>query len=252
LILKRYFNSFFIASIIYSFLIFTFLYSSQTSYSTPNQTKQSTQNVKFTLVSIPKEVPKPQEKIVKQEIKQQVIPKPKKVVKKDTPKKILAKKPKPKKVVQKIVKKDIPKQKPIKKVVEKIVKKTIQPTSKTATVAVNQIKKNKSIQKTQAIIIDHEKIKRAQNKYYSQIKKTIDKNKFYPKMAIRRGIEGEVKIKFCISANGELLSFEIIEGKRVFKKSIAKAIEDSFPLPPPKNTFSNNLDLALTVQYKLY
>ena len=71
-------------------------------------------------------------------------------------------------------------------------------------------------------------------------------------MAIKRGIEGIVKIKFMISKDGELLSFNIIEGKRVFKKSISKAVKNSFPLTPPKNLLTKNTSLSLMINYRLY
>ena len=91
-----------------------------------------------------------------------------------------------------------------------------------------------------------------QHKYYSQIKQTIDKNKSYPQVAVRRGIQGEVKIQFTISKDGELLSYKILDGQKIFFKSISEAIQNSFPLTPPNDIFTSNLDLKLTLHYKLY
>jgi protein TonB len=190
--------------------------------------------VKFTLINLPKQIKEP--KIEKKEIvKKEPIPQPKKVVKKIV-KKINPKKIAPKKIVKKIVKKTV--EKPIKKTNNQIV--------------ANQVKKNKSIVKEKTIQTDTKQLKIKQNQYYTQIKQTIDKNKSYPKVAVRRGIQGDVQIQFTISRTGELLSFKILDGKKVFFKSIHEAIKNSFPLTPPKEIFTSNLDLKLTLQYKLY
>jgi protein TonB len=199
--------------------------------------------VKFTLINLPKQIEQP--KIEKKEIvKKEPIHQPKKVVKKINPKKIA-----PKKIVKKI-------EAPIKPTpkIEKIVKKTVEkPIKKTNNqIVANQVKKNKSIIKEKTIQTDTKQLKIKQNQYYTQIKKTIDKNKSYPKVAVRRGIQGDVQIQFTISKTGELLSFKILDGKKVFFKSIQEAVKNSFPLTPPKDIFTSNLDLKLTLQYKLY
>jgi len=235
--IKRYFNSLLLASIFYSFLVITLLYSFDETTIAPSQNQHSTQNVKFTIINLPKQI---QKKIVKKE------PQPKKIeeriVKKINPKKISHKK---------IVKKIEPKKKPkTKKIVKKLVEKKIQ--KPIQQIVANQIKQQKSPTKKETIQTDTKQLVINQNKYYTKIKQTIDKNKSYPKIAVRRGIQGEVKIQFIISKNGELLSYKILDGKKIFLKSISKAIENSFPLSPPKDIFTSNLDLKLTLSYRLY
>ena len=88
--------------------------------------------------------------------------------------------------------------------------------------------------------------------YFSKIKQTLDKNKIYPRIAVKRAIEGSVKVQFTLTQYGELISFEILDGQRIFKKSIAKAIQKSFPIKPPSDIFKENLDLFVTLNYKLY
>ena len=237
--IKRYFNSLLLASIFYSFLIITLLYSFDETTIAPSKNQHSIQNVKFTIINLPKQI---QKKVVKKE------PQPKKieqkVVKKINPKKIL-----PKEIVKKIE----PKKKPItktKKIVKKLVEQKIQkPTKQMVT---NQIKQQKSPPKKETIQTDTKQLVINQNKYYTKIKQTIDKNKSYPKIAVRRGIQGEVKIQFTISKNGELLSFKILDGKKIFFKSISEAIQSSFPITPPNDIFTSSLDLKLTLHYKLY
>ena len=236
--IKRYFNSFFVASIFYSFLIITLLYSFEEVNIAPSKAQHSIQNVKFTLINLPKEIEKP--KVEKQEIVKKE-PQPKKiepkVVKKINPKKIS-----PKKIVKKTEPKVEKKEKEIVKKTEEIKKQIV----------ANQIKKSDSTEKKETVKTDLKQLKMKQHKYYSQIKQTIDKNKSYPQVAVRRGIQGEVKIQFTISKDGELLSYKILDGQKIFFKSISEAIQNSFPLTPPNDIFTSNLDLKLTLHYKLY
>ena len=237
--IKRYFNSFFVASIFYSFLIITLLYSFEEVSIAPSDTKHSLQNVQFTLINLPKEIEKP--KVEKKEIiKKEIVKKPEPKVEKKIVKKINPEKISPKQIVKK----------PEPKVEKKEIVKKVEETKKQ--IVANQIKKSDSTEKKEIVKTDLKQLKIKQHKYYSQIKQTIDKNKFYPKVAVRRGIQGEVKIQFTISKDGELLSYKILDGEKIFFNSISEAIQNSFPLAPPTDLFTSNLDLKLTLHYKLY
>ncbi len=235
--MNRHLFAFIITTLLYTTLLGTFLYTYEESKTIQTKSQQSNEKVKFTILSQNDETSK---------VKSKPTPKPITEIKKEVTKKIIKKeiiktKTKPKPVVKEIEK---PKKQEIKKIVEK--QKEI------PTVTKQQIKQNNSETKKTVIIDDSKEKSIKQNQYYTQIKQAISSNKTYPKIAIRRGIEGEVKIKFTISANGELIKFEIIDGKKVFKNSIEEAIQKSFPLTPPKGLFLSNLDLSLTIQYKLY
>jgi len=71
-------------------------------------------------------------------------------------------------------------------------------------------------------------------------------------VALRRGIQGEVKIGFILSKDGDLISYEIISGDKIFEKSIEKAMKDSFPVPLPQGVFDSNINLSLTILYKMF
>jgi len=220
--MNRYTKSFFITFIVYIIIFVGFLYPFEDDKQLKSTQKKSEQIVKFTIIQEPIVIEEKKEIIVKKhEIKK---------IERIIPKQTITKKLKP-------------------KVIEKK-KKIIQPKQ---ILVKQQIKQNKSTQKDTKIHQDTlKKRKENQNKYYTQIKETINKNKSYPKMAIKRGIEGIVKIQFEISKDGKLLSFNIIEGKRVFKKSISQAVKNSFPLTPPQNTLVSNTSLSLMIDYRLY
>lgn len=96
-----------------------------------------------------------------------------------------------------------------------------------------------------------QEFKEKRESYFALLKQTIERNKYYPKNALRRGIEGDVRVKFTISTDGKLLLIEKIEGNSIFHTSIKDAIASSFPIFPPRNILTENTTLDLIVSYKL-
>lgn len=263
--MNRYLSSFIITAFIYFGFIAGFLYYFNNPKPIEIKTKKSIESVKFTVIKQEKiepkiEEPKKPEPIIEPEIIIPPIPipkptiKPKPIIKKDLnitiekPKPIIKPKPivKPKKI-RKVIPKKIIKKKIIKKS-----RKTVKNSNKRE-VKKTQIKTNKSISKKGVIGSKvNVKKKQQQKSYYSKITRAINKNKSYPSKAKRREIEGSVKVKVILSRKGKLLSYKILSGKKVFKKSITKAIKNSFPLKPPKDIFSSNIEFSFTVRYRLY
>ena len=89
------------------------------------------------------------------------------------------------------------------------------------------------------------------NAYFALIKQTIEKQKYYPKNALRRGIEADMVVKFTITPFGDLVNVSIVDGNRAFESSLIEAIEATFPLTPPKNILHSNTTLTLMVSYKI-
>lgn len=243
--MNRYLFSFVLTIILYSsFVVFIFFNTKESI----NIKKQNTKSGKiaFYVLEERKEVKKikrieeVKEIKIKEEVKKIIKTKKikKNIIKKPVKKVIKKKKTTPKKaILKKETKKILPKKKSFKDVLKKFEEKKLLD-KKLKTLINNDIKK--------------EELKKIQNKYYSKIKQTIDKNKYYPKSARRRGIEDRVKITFEISKKGELLSFHILEGKSIFHKSTARALQNSFPLLPPKELRNNIITLTLNLEYNLY
>lgn len=189
------------------------------------------------------------------------------IVKKVEPKPIIKPKSKPKQKLKPIVK---PKSKPKKKIVKHIKKKPKILEKKPISKPISKPIISKPQPKLQAkpdIIKTTQKIK-PQNKefikedkkeliqaqkqqYYQLIRELINQNKIYPKSARRRGVQGSVKVKFSISKYGDLLSINVLNGKKIFYKSVKKAINNTFPVLPPKGVFKDSFELELKMVYKL-
>lgn len=64
----------------------------------------------------------------------------------------------------------------------------------------------------------------------------INENKRCPISARRRAIEGEVRVKFVVLANGGVNNIEVLEGKTIFHRSTTEAIEKKFSSASTKLT----------------
>ncbi len=159
------------------------------------------------------------EEIMKEPIVPEPIPQP------------LSKKPKPI-VEKKIIKKKIVKKKIVKKKVKKrkITKK-------------REIKKRKYIKSSKKA-----SSKKSNLKFLSKLKRSINKNKIYPRMAKKRGIQGSVKVSFTITTSGRVTNIRV-NGSKAFTKATKKAIERSFPIDT--KGVSLPITLNLTLNYRL-
>jgi len=89
--------------------------------------------------------------------------------------------------------------------------------------------------------------------FLSQVRGKIIANKRYPKMALRRHIQGAVKVKFDITSNGTVSNIQFINGKTILQKSVRKAIEKSFPINIP-NSLNSELpihDIYITIHFNI-
>lgn len=73
----------------------------------------------------------------------------------------------------------------------------------------------------------------AMKSWQSDLVQRINKQKRYPRQALRRGLEGDVKVKAMILPDGSLGSAEIVSGDRRFKTSSLQAVSRALPFPPP-------------------
>jgi len=190
-----------------------------------------------------------QKKQIKQQKKVTEIVKPKtkkRVIKKHTPlkkhKKVFKTLPKPKKTTQK---KELLAPKKIAPKPKKEIKKTQK----------EQIESHpvKAIQKTVGVKKKQKNIQqqKQQQLYFAKVKEIINENKTYPKKAKRRGISGVVEVDFIVSKDGKFLKIEKLSGKKIFYKSVKKALKNSFPIQTPKNLFQKDIHLHLKLVYNI-
>jgi len=267
---SHYGSSFIISSLLYTALGFSLLSLLETP---KNFTKKSPEQVIKIAVIRPKPkvivppivVPTPPvvippKKIIKPKPKPK--PKPKKIVKKHKPK--VKHKPKHKKIIKKIVKKTKPKPKKIIKKVKPIEKDYFTPAPIRAveqpiekdyftpapTRAVEQPQIPTVTQAVTAEKVDKSAEKKA---FLNNVRRQIKSNKKYPKIALRRHIEGSVGVMFDIQSNGQVSNIRFLNGKSILQKSVRQAVIRSFPINIPNNVRSELpiYNISVTVHFKI-
>ena len=286
----RYFNAFLISALTFSLLYFGYLFlPKEKKIMKPAPSKV----IKIALITPPKKVapapiltpivpPLAHKKVVKKKI---IKPKPKKIIKK----KRVIKKTKPKKIVKKkIVKKKrvikkrvIKKYKPKKVIKKKITKKRIveeyvepyvapapvyvapkpklapikryAPVPKPVTRPISQPIVQPIVSKPTPMTQRNPQNKQSKKAFLQNIRSQIIANKSYPRIAKRRHIEGDIKVRFNISENGQVNNIRFINGKRIFYKSVKKAIERTFPIAIPSNVKDELpiMDVSVTLHFNL-
>ncbi len=87
------------------------------------------------------------------------------------------------------------------------------------------------------------------NQLIAELMRRIEQNKHYPKRALKRGIEGQVRFTLVLDRAGQLQSFEWLEGNRLFYKSTLDAVKRSLPLK--LSTEQQPLNHQLALQYQI-
>ncbi|WP_373070100.1 TonB family protein [Sulfurimonas sp.] len=235
--MNRYLSSFIITSFIYVSLIAgaVVFFSNDNTFSDKKMDKPNV--ISVNMISQPKTPKKP--------IKKKIVKEKKKVVKK---------KPIKKKVVKKVIKKEtLPKkieQKPVEEIIEKEIKEEIVEEEPIVQETTNTEVKQQVIA-TKKTEVNLDEIRAKQNIFFTKVRNKIDQNKTYPRSARRRGIEGDVEVSFSLCNDGNVKDIEFLSGKKVFKESIIKAIENSFPMEVDQSLFTFPKQFKISVKYIL-
>jgi protein TonB len=88
------------------------------------------------------------------------------------------------------------------------------------------------------------------NRFLAQIRQKINRNKSYPKIARRRGMQGVVKVRFTILANGNV-GHIAVNGPKVFHRSAQNAVKRAFPVNTANVPISLPKSVNITLRYKL-
>ncbi|QFR49465.1 TonB family protein [Sulfurimonas lithotrophica] len=231
--MNRYFSSFVI-----SLFVYVSLFAGAVVFFNKNDTFSDKEIKKPNVVTVCMVAPQP--KLIKEPIKKKIVKK-KKVVKKKKP------------IKKKIIKKELPKPSQSLKKEEIIKEKIVKEEVVKEQVAMEQpeIKKTQQVVAKEKPYINPDEIKAKQNLFFTELRNKINKNKSYPRRARRRGIEGNVEVKFFLQSDGSVKSIEFVSGKNIFKKSVIEAIENSFPVEVDKTLFSFPKEFKISIEYIL-
>ena len=99
--------------------------------------------------------------------------------------------------------------------------------------------------------VDEELLQAKRDRFLAHLVEKINSNKSYPHAARRRGVEGDVEVKFYISANGCVEQISLISGKKIFKDSAFESIFKSFPVEVDESLFEFPKEFRITLSYVL-
>lgn len=88
------------------------------------------------------------------------------------------------------------------------------------------------------------------NAFLAAIRQKINKNKSYPLIAKRRGMQGKVTAQFTILSNGSVAEIKL-SGSKIFHASARQAIQKAFPVNTAGKPFSFPIVVNLSLEYRL-
>jgi len=234
----RHFTAYTITAILYLSVIAAIYYSQTHHFVSSKDTQEKV--IHMSLSTFVPEVVEVPQKVVEEIIEEQVI---EKEVKEEPKVEELIPEPiveKPKVKKKKIIKEKVKKKKPAKKIKKKIVKKK----------KIKTQKRKKKASKRQASSKQSQSTPAQRNKFWSALRAKIDRHKFYPRIAKKRRMEGSVKVRFTILANGRVGNISL-KGPKIFYNSARNAVKSAFPINTKKAPISLPTTINLTLRYQI-
>jgi protein TonB len=236
--INRYLSSFILSSTIYFTAILTLFYFLRSESCEANSKIESTKVVKISLLDLHKES--------KQELHEEKppqIPQPIQEIKKEP-----IAKTEPKKIVKTV---PLPHAKSIEKVASKEETKQAQFSKEENSVEQTIAKTHNDENSMEKKAIEQAKLEERQMNFFVKLRELINQNKSYPSSARRRGVQGDIQVKFSVLEDGNVKNIELISGQAIFESSALEAIQKSFPIEVDKTLFTFPKEFKITIAYIL-
>ena len=146
------------------------------------------------------------------------------------------------------IKEDVIPEPIVPKVTPKPVKKEVKKKPKKKIVQKKTAKKKQVRQKASARKIQ---ISPAQkNQFLANIREKINKNKSYPRVAKKRGMQGTVDVRFTILSNGQVGNI-LVDGPKIFHTSAQNAVKAAFPINIKNAPISLPMSINIKLRYQI-
>lgn len=88
--------------------------------------------------------------------------------------------------------------------------------------------------------------------FFSSLRSTIQSHLRYPSAARRRGMEGEVGVRFSLAHNGTINAISIQHGEEIFHNAVKTAVASASGINVPKNLVDAlPMEIDLVLEFKL-
>jgi len=94
-------------------------------------------------------------------------------------------------------------------------------------------------------------IQREREQYLSNVMAHIEQHKWYPKAARRRGIEGEVRVRFTLLPDGSAKALIVENGPEMLVSAARKAVEKATPMPKPPAKIHCPIECEFRMRFSL-
>ena len=233
----RHFISYFSTTLIYLCIAGIFFYLQQQMHVAAKKSEEKT--IKMSLSAfVPEVIPPIEQPVAKEEpvVEEKPVIEPE-IIKEEVPKE----EPEIKEEIipEPIVAKVIPK--PIVKEVKK--KPKVKKKTKKKTVKKKKVRKSVAERKSKSS-------KAEKNQFLANIRAKINKHKSYPRIAKKRRMQGNVKVKFTILPSGKVGNISV-SGPKVFHNSARNAVKSAFPINVTNAPISLPESINITLRYQI-
>jgi protein TonB len=88
--------------------------------------------------------------------------------------------------------------------------------------------------------------------FFSSLRSTIQNHLRYPSAARRRGMEGEVGVRFTLNHDGTINAISVQHGEALFHTAVQNAVASASGINVPKNLADSlPMEIELTLEFKL-
>jgi protein TonB len=100
--------------------------------------------------------------------------------------------------------------------------------------------------------VDMQAMATARQLYIQELFASIEAHKFYPTVARRRRLEGQVQVSFTVQANGDVSDLHASDGQPLLEEAAKKTVQRSLPLPSPEGRVGMPLTISYHMDFRLH
>jgi periplasmic protein TonB len=87
--------------------------------------------------------------------------------------------------------------------------------------------------------------------YLSDLIRRIERKKFYPRVARRRNLQGNIRVKLSVRCNGSITNLRVNGGHKLLESAAAKAVRNAAPFPRPPSGIGCPLAINYSMRFKM-
>lgn len=91
----------------------------------------------------------------------------------------------------------------------------------------------------------------ANEAYLAKLLRHIESFKFYPRVAQRRGIQGEVQVSFLLMARGDIAALHVRGGHLLLQQAARAAVQGALPMLAPPKTMTVPFNVSFVMQFQM-